>query len=131
MTRSLGARIAAIARRGAKPPRGTAFSNKDGGRGYCSSADGNNGQPEFGAPTSSNSCGIRRACSIPAHPDGRITSVGGDENGHGEGEVEFSGSSGVYKDGPYSVSGPETQAAAPSRASYHQWRMICRLRTKR
>jgi hypothetical protein len=131
MTRSPRARIAAIARGEAKPPRGTAFSNKDGGRGYCSSADGNNGQPEFWCADFVkfvwHKAGVLNTGS-PGRPDylGRWY-----ENGHGEGEAEFPGLSGVYKDGPYSVSGPETQAAAPSRASYHQWRMICRLRTKR
>jgi hypothetical protein len=47
VTQTLGAKIAAIARREARPPPGTALRNKDGGRGYCHSADGDNGQPEL------------------------------------------------------------------------------------
>jgi hypothetical protein len=46
--RTVGARIAAIARKEAAPPRGTACGgNKAGGTGYFTSCNGNNGEPEF------------------------------------------------------------------------------------
>jgi len=39
MAQTLGAKVAAIVRREARPPRSTAFLNKDGGKGFCHSSD--------------------------------------------------------------------------------------------
>lgn len=154
MAQTFGDRIAAIARREARPPRGTAFLNKDGGKGYCHSSDGHNGKPELwcadfvkhvwhkagalntdslnAAASSFVHYGRKRrkprvgdavvfgydrdldranhvAIVVGVQRDGRITTVGGDENGvPGEGEegdIKFASTSGVFKDGPYSVSG--------------------------
>lgn len=153
MAQKLGAKIAAIARREARPPPGTAVLNKDGGRGYCHSADGDNGQPELwcadfvkhvwhkagalntetlnAAASSFVHYGrLRRkprvgdavvfgynraldranhvAIVVWVHRDGRITTVGGDENGvSGNTDVKFASTSSVCKDGPYSVSGDQ------------------------
>jgi hypothetical protein len=153
VAQTLGAKIAAIARREARPPPGTAFLNKDGGQGYCHSADGHNGRPELwcadfvkhvwhkagalntetlnAAASSFVHYGrLRRkprvgdavvfgydreldranhvAIVVWVHRDGRITTVGGDENGvSGQDNVKFASTSRVCKDGPYSVSGSQ------------------------
>jgi hypothetical protein len=153
VAQTLGAKIAAIARREARPPPGTAFLNKDGGKGYCHSSDGNKGHPELwcadfvkhvwhkagalntetlnAAASSFVHYGrLRRkprvgdavvfgydrnldranhvAIVVWVHRDGRITTVGGDENGvPNEGDIKFASTSSVCKDGPYSVSGTQ------------------------
>ena len=159
MAQALGAKIAAIARKEARPPRSTAFLNKDGGKGFCHSSDGDDGHPElwcadfvkhvwhkagalntetlnaaassfvhYGRVRSKPRVGdavvfgydrdrdraAHVAIVVWVHQDGRITTVGGDENGvEGQGDRKFASTSGVFKDGPYSVLGTGNPGVSP------------------
>ena len=159
MAQTFEAKIAAIARREATSPPGTAYHNKLGGKGYCKSRTGNNGQPEYwcadfvkwvwrkaGALNTSslnaaaasfahygplrprnprvgdavvfgyqpdNNLAAHVAIVVEVHPDGKITTIGGDEGGSGEGEAAFASSSAVCEDGPYSVFGSQNPGLAP------------------
>lgn len=149
MARSIGAKIAAIARKEASAPHGTACGpNKAGTNGYYTSCRGNAGHPEYwcadfvrwvwhqagalntdklnAAASSFAGYGpLRRknprvgdavvfgfqkpagpadhvAVVVQVNTDGTIVSIGGDEQGFGKAQAVFAGSSGVFRDGPYS-----------------------------
>jgi hypothetical protein len=149
MARSIGARIAAVARKEASSPHGTACGpNKAGTSGYYTSCRGNAGQPEYwcadfvrwvwhqagalntdtlnAAAASFAAYGplrrknprvgdavvfnyqksLRRAdhvaVVVEVSADGTVVSIGGDEQGFGKAQAVFAGSSGVFRDGPYS-----------------------------
>jgi hypothetical protein len=60
-----------------------------------------------------NNLAAHVAIVVEVHPDGKITTIGGDEGGSGEGEVAFASSSAVCEDGPYSVFGSQNPGLAP------------------